>query len=90
MTMNQLSTLPIDRLVSDVAVDPVHVRELADSIKVSGPITPVTVRQDTYELIDGFHRVAAMAELGFSTVECITTSCDDETFWDSRHMLQPA
>ena len=86
MTMRQFSTLPIDRLVNDVAVDPVHVRELADSIKVSGPISPVMVRADSYELIDGFHRVAAMAELGFSVIECIITSCDDETFWDMRIM----
>ena len=80
--MRQFEVLPIDRLVNDVAVDPMHVRELADSIKVSGPISPVMVRQESYELIDGFHRVAAMQELGFNQVECILTSCDDETFWD--------
>ena len=84
--MRKFETLPIARLVNDVAVDPVHVRELADSIKVSGPIAPVMVRQDTYALIDGFHRVAAMQELGFTDVECILTDCDDETFWDLRIM----
>ena len=84
--MRQFTTLPIDRLVNDVAVDPVHVRELADSIKVSGPISPVMVRQESYELIDGFHRVAAMKELGFDNVECIVTDCDHETFWDLRVM----
>ena len=84
--MRKFETLPIARLVNDVAVDPVHVRELADSIKVSGPIAPVMVRQDTYALIDGFHRVAAMQELGFTNVECILTDCDDETFWDLRIM----
>lgn len=86
MTMKEFATLPIDRLVNDVAVDPVHVRELADSIKVSGPISPVMVRQESYELIDGFHRVAAMQELGFTNVECIVTPCDDEAFWDLRIM----
>lgn len=84
--MRQFTILPIDRLVNDVAVDLVHVRELADSIKVSGPISPVMVRQESYELIDGFHRVAAMRELGFDSVECITTPCDDEAFWDLRIM----
>lgn len=84
--MRQYKSLPIERLVSDVAVDPVHVRELADSIKVSGPISPVLVREDNLALIDGFHRVAAMKELGFNEVECILTPCDDETFWDLRIM----
>lgn len=78
--------MPIEKLVSDVAVDPVHVRELADSIKVSGPISPVLVREETSELIDGFHRVAAMKELGFPSVESILTPCDQETFWDMRIM----
>ena len=84
--MRQFATLTIDHLVNDVAVDPVHVRELADSIKVSGPISPVMVRDESYELIDGFHRVAAMKELGFDRVECIVTDCDHETFWDLRIM----
>ena len=44
------------------------------------------VRQESFELIDGFHRVAAMQELGFDSVECIITPCDDETFWDLRIM----
>lgn len=86
MAMMTISNLPIANLVSDVAVDPVHVRELADSIKVSGPISPVMVREEDHGLIDGFHRVAAMGELGFSHVPCILMSCDDETFWDLRIM----
>jgi len=84
--MRKYEMLPIDKLVSDVAVDPVHVRELADSIKVSGPISPVLVRDESFELIDGFHRVAAMKELGFQEVESILTPCDVETFWDLRIM----
>lgn len=84
--MRKYDSLPISKLVSDVAVDPVHVKELADSIKVSGPISPVLVREETSELIDGFHRVAAMKELGFDSVECIVTPCDQETFWDLRIM----
>jgi hypothetical protein len=84
--MRKYTMLPIGKLVSDVAVDPVHVRELADSIKVSGPISPVLVRDENLALIDGFHRVAAMKELGFNQVECIFTPCNDETFWDLRIM----
>lgn len=84
--MRKYDNLPISKLVSDVAVDPVHVRELADSIKVSGPISPVLVREESLELIDGFHRVAAMKELGFDSVESIVTPCDQETFWDLRIM----
>jgi len=84
--MKRYISLPIEKLVSDVAVDPVHVRELADSIKVSGPISPVLIREENLTLIDGFHRVAAMRELGFQNVECILTPCDDETFWDLRIM----
>lgn len=82
--MREYKTIPISHLVSDVAVDPVHVRELADSIKVSGPINPVLVREEDLSLIDGFHRVAAMKELGFGEVDCIITPCDNETFWDLR------
>ena len=84
--MKQYISLPIKQLVSDVPVDTVHVRELADSIKVSGPISPVLIREENLTLIDGFHRVAAMRELGFQKVECILTPCDDETFWDLRIM----
>lgn len=84
--MNKYIRLPIEKLATDVAVDPMHVRELADSIKVSGPISPVIVREEGLTLIDGFHRVAALKELGFKDVECILTSCDDETFWDLRIM----
>lgn len=84
--MRKYDNLPISKLVSDVAVDPVHVRELADSIKVSGPISPVLVREESLDLIDGFHRVAAMKELGFDRVECIITPCDQATFWDLRIM----
>jgi len=77
-------TLPIEQLVSDVAVDPVHVRELADSIMTKGQLAPVIVREETKEVIDGFHRIAAMKELGFDQVECVLTPCDDEGFWDFR------
>lgn len=82
--MRRYDSIPIGDLVSDVPVDPVHSRELADSIMTRGQLAPVIIREETRELIDGFHRVAAMKELGFNHVECVVTPCDDEGFWDFR------
>ena len=82
--MKQYVSLPIADLVTDVPVDMLHVKELADSIKSRGQLNPVIIREETREVIDGFHRVAAMAELGFDQVECVLTPCDDEGFWDFR------
>lgn len=82
--MKRYDNLPIGDLVSDVSVDPVHTKELADSIMTKGQLAPVIVREETKEVIDGFHRIAAMKELGFNQVECVLTPCDDEGFWDFR------
>lgn len=82
--MKQYISLPIDELVSDVAVDPVHTKELADSIMNKGQLAPIIVREETKEVIDGFHRIAAMKELGFKQVESVLTPCDEEGFWDFR------
>lgn len=82
--MKQYISLPIEELVSDVPVDPVHTRELADSIMSKGQLAPAIIREETKEVIDGFHRIAAMKELGFNQVECVLTPCDDEGFWDFR------
>ncbi len=82
--MKQYINLPIEELVSDVPVDPVHTRELADSIMSKGQLAPAIIREETKEVIDGFHRIAAMKELGFNEVECVLTPCDDEGFWDFR------
>ncbi len=82
--MKQYVSLPIEELVSDVPVDLLHVKGLADSIMSRGQLNPVIVREETKEVIDGFHRIAAMKELGFKEVECVLTPCDDEGFWDFR------
>jgi hypothetical protein len=82
--MRKYINMPIEELVSDVPVDQVHVRELADSIMSRGQLSPAIVREETKEVIDGFHRIAAMKELGFKQVECVLTPCDDEGFWDFR------
>ena len=82
--MRRYISVPIKELVSDVAVDPLHTRELADSIMGKGQLAPAIIREETKEVIDGFHRIAAMKELGFDQVECVLTPCDDEGFWDFR------
>ena len=82
--MRQYINLPMEKLISDVPVDPLHARELADSIMRKGQLAPVIIREETREVIDGFHRIAAMKELGFKDVECVLTPCDDESFWDFR------
>ena len=74
--MRRYISLPIEELVSDVPVDPLHTRELADSIMSKGQLAPVIVREETKEVIDGFHRIAAMKELGFNEAECVVTPCD--------------
>ena len=66
--MKQYDSLPIADLISDVPVDPVHARELADSIKSKGQLAPVIIRDGTKEVIDGFHRIAALKELGFKDI----------------------
>ena len=82
--MKRYISLPIVELVSDVPIDPLHTRELADSIMSKGQLAPAIIREETREVIDGFHRIAAMKELGFNEVECVLTPCDDEGFWDFR------
>lgn len=82
--MKRYVSFPIAQLVSDVPIDSVHTRELVDSIMSRGQLAPVIIREETKEVIDGFHRIAAMKELGFTHVECVLTPCDDEGFWDFR------
>ncbi len=62
------------------ALDSEHVRALAGSIGLQGMLVPVVVRPAEgdvvqggwrYELVAGFHRVAAAAELGLSEVPVV-------------------
>ena len=75
-------TLPVASLVSDVAVDREHVERLAASLKAQGQLAPVQIRGK--DIIDGFHRVAALIEVGIDTVECIAVECTEEEFLDLR------
>jgi ParB-like chromosome segregation protein Spo0J len=49
------------------ALDPEHVKALAGSIKLQGMLVPVVVRDDGdgFELVSGFHRIAAAHTLGW-------------------------
>jgi ParB family chromosome partitioning protein len=69
------------------ALDPDHVRALAGSIRLQGVLVPVVVcpaQADvalggwTFELVAGFHRVAAAAELGMNEIPVVIRAADTE------------
>lgn len=84
--MPKYATVPLAQLKSDVAVDAVHVKELEDSIKAMGQAQPLLIKEGDLNVIDGFHRAAAMQGLGFEKAEAVLWSCEDEEFWDLRIM----
>jgi ParB family chromosome partitioning protein len=51
-------------------LDPEHVTALAGSIALQGMLVPVVVRNDgeAFELVAGFHRIAAARSLGLNVV----------------------
>ena len=56
------------------ALDAEHVKALAGSIKLQGMLVPVVVRDDSetgFELVAGFHRVAAARSLGLTDVPVV-------------------
>ena len=56
------------------ALDAEHVKALAGSISLQGMLVPVVVRDDgndTYELVAGFHRIAAAKTLGLAEVPVV-------------------
>ena len=54
-------------------LDPEHVKALAGSIELQGMLVPVVVRNDgeAFELVAGFHRVAAARSLGLNVVPVV-------------------
>ena len=69
------------------ALDPEHVRALAGSIRLQGMLVPVVVRPALadvalggwkYQLVAGFHRVAAAAELHLNEVPVVIREADTE------------
>jgi ParB/RepB/Spo0J family partition protein len=76
-------TLPLEQIhVPDNVreLDPSHVSALAGSISLQGVLVPVVVRsaQDGYELVAGFHRVAAALQLGLSELPVVIRNVDSE------------
>lgn len=62
---------------------PEELRELAESIKATGLLQPITVRaiagSDRYELVAGERRLRAVRSLGWKTVPAIVRDYDDRT-----------
>ena len=55
------------------ALDDAHVQALAGSIKLQGILVPVVVRDDAdgFELVAGFHRIAAAKSIGLAEVPVV-------------------
>jgi ParB family chromosome partitioning protein len=62
------------------ALDEVHVEALAGSIKLQGMLVPLVVREgaDGFELVAGFHRIAAARSLGLAEVPVVVRDADTE------------
>jgi ParB/RepB/Spo0J family partition protein len=61
-------------------LDPEHVKALAGSIGLQGMLVPVVVRNDGvgFELVAGFHRVAAAKSLGLNEVPVVIRDAQTE------------
>jgi ParB family chromosome partitioning protein len=62
------------------ALDDAHVKALAGSISLQGMLVPVVVRDagDEFELVAGFHRVAAARSLGLAEVPVVVRDANTE------------
>ena len=62
-------------------LDDAHVQALAGSIKLQGILVPLVVRDDGdngFELVAGFHRIAAAKSLGLAEVPVIVRDAQTE------------
>jgi ParB family chromosome partitioning protein len=61
-------------------LDAAHVEALAGSIALQGLLVPLVVRPagDRFELVAGFHRVAAARRLGMTEVSVVVRDADSE------------
>lgn len=57
------------------SLDSGHVKELADSIRELGLLSPITIDRD-YVLIAGLHRLEAAKVLGWTEIECMVSSLE--------------
>jgi len=76
--------IPAISLKVDVDVDTDHVATLVENIKENGQLAPVVVRKVSHDIVDGFHRVAAMQELGMDVEIIEHKFTDDEAFLAAR------
>ena len=62
------------------ALDDSHVQALAGSIKLQGMLVPLVVRDDGdgFELVAGFHRIAAARSLGLADVPVVIRDAKTE------------
>jgi ParB/RepB/Spo0J family partition protein len=62
------------------ALDDAHVQALAGSIALQGVLVPVVVRDDGdgFELVAGFHRIAAARSLGLAEVPAVIRAVETE------------
>ena len=62
------------------ALDDAHVQALAGSLKLQGMLVPVVVRDDgdRFELVAGFHRIAAARSLGLADVPVVVRDVETE------------
>lgn len=62
------------------ALDDAHVQALAGSIALQGMLVPVVVRNDgdRFELVAGFHRIAAAQSLGLADVPVVVRDAQTE------------
>jgi ParB/RepB/Spo0J family partition protein len=62
------------------ALDDAHVQALAGSISLQGILVPVVVRDrgEAFELVAGFHRIAAANALGLAKVPVVVRDVETE------------
>jgi ParB family transcriptional regulator, chromosome partitioning protein len=62
------------------ALDDAHVQALAGSIALQGMLVPIVVRGDgeAFELVAGFHRIAAARSLGLAEVPVVVRDAETE------------
>jgi ParB/RepB/Spo0J family partition protein len=62
------------------ALDDAHVQALAGSIALQGVLVPLVVREHNggFELVAGFHRIAAARSLGLTEVPVVVRDADTE------------
>lgn len=76
--------ISVNELVADMPVSNPEVERKMLSLETSGLVQPLTVWAEGMRLIDGFHRLEAAKRLGWKTITCSVSECDEEAFWDAR------